>query len=418
MSEDIMLSRIEILVQQKKYKEAERQLRELLARNPNNVQLLSLLAEVYLQQDNYDNAETIINNAIGLTPDIPQLYYIKSRIALQQDKYDDAEAHLERSIQLDPHDADYFALLGNIKLLRKQFKKALDLANQALEIDPENILGLNTRSTALMKLNKKKDSFDTIEGALHEDPNNAYTHANYGWGLLEKGNHKKALLHFKESLQNEPSFAYAQAGMLEAIKASNPVYKLFLKYSFLMSKLTAKYQWGVIIGFYLTFRFLRFAAKNNETLQPFLTPLIIALTIIAFSTWVITPISNLFLRFNKYGQVLLDKKEKLSSNFVASSLFLFIAGLLLYFTTSVEEYIPIAAFGFAMMVPFSVMFSPSKFKNALLIYAVGISLIGIGAISITFSTGIIVNNLSTIFIFGFIAFQWVANYIMIKEDNK
>ena len=124
--------------------------------------------------------------------------------------------------------------------------------------------------------------------------------------------HKKALEHFKEALTNDPTFKYAQAGMMQALKATNPIYRLFLKYSFWMNNLTAKYQWGVIIGFYLGFKALKTIARNNEALQPYLTPLIIALALVAFSTWVIAPISNLFLRFNKYGQLLLDKKEKMS----------------------------------------------------------------------------------------------------------
>ena len=68
---------------------------------------------------------------------------------------------------------------------------------------------------------------------------------------------QKALEHFKESLSKDPNFEFAQVGLLEAIKATNPIYRLFLKYAFAMSKLTAKYQWAVIIGFYLLFKLLR-----------------------------------------------------------------------------------------------------------------------------------------------------------------
>jgi hypothetical protein len=49
---------------------------------------------------------------------------------------------------------------------------------------------------------------------------------------------------------------------------------------------------------------------------------------------------------------------------------------------------------------------------------VAMALVGAGAITISFLTGQIFNTLSTIFILGFVAFQWIANYLMIKEDNK
>ncbi|TCC92122.1 tetratricopeptide repeat protein [Pedobacter frigiditerrae] len=417
MSDNLLL-KVEILIQQNKFAEAEKILKNLLSEDSNNVHFLALLAEVNLQQDKFDSATSIINNAISLAPDHPHLFYIKARIAIQQDDYDNAEENIKQSIELDPFDADYFALLANLKLSRKQYDEALDFANKALEIDAENILGLNTRSSALLKLDKAEESFETIEGALREDPNNAYTHANYGWGLLEKGNHKKALVHFKESLKNDPNFHYAQAGMMEALKASNPIYKLFLQYSFWMSNMTAKYQWVFIIGFYAGIRVLRALANNNETLQPYLTPIIIALSLVAFSTWIMNPIGNLFLRFNTYGNLLLDKNEKASSNFVAASAGIFLVGVLLYFLFKEDKFLSLTFFGFAMMLPFSLMFSPSKYKNAFLIYAIIMAILGTLAIAVAFLTGVLFNLLSVIFAVGFIGFQWIANFLMIKENNK
>lgn len=418
MQGDHRISKVEILIQQKKFEEAEKIIADLLAGDAHNIHFLSLLAEVNLQQGKYDRANSIIDDAIGLSPDSAWLFYIKSRIAAGENKLNEAERFIQQSITLDPYDADYFALLANIKLSRKQFTEALTVANQGLEIDPENLLALNARSVALNKLNRKEESFITIEGALREDPNNAYTHTNYGWGLLEKGDYKKAMQHFKEALANKPDYEYAQAGMLQAIKATNPVYRIFLKYAFWMGNLTAKYQWAVIIGFYLGFRGLNVLAKNNATLQPYLTPLIIALAIIAFSTWIIGPISNLFLRFNKYGQLLLDKKEKLSSGFVAVSLGIFVTGAILYFALADEKMLAIALFGFAMMLPLGTMFAPSKNKNALLIYTIALAVVGFIAIGLTFSTGEMFNMMSSIFIIGFVGFQWVANYMLIKEDNQ
>lgn len=416
MVEEEQLTRVEILIEQQRFETAEEVLKELLAMDANNVQLLTMLSEVSFQQDKLDIASSLIDNAIGLAPDAPHLYYIKARIEIQEENYIDAEKNINQAIELYPFDADYFAVLGSIKLARKEFDTALAMTNKALEIDSENLVALNIRSTALVKLNRSEESFDTIEGALREDPNNAFTHANYGWGLLEKGAHEKALEHFKESLNSDPNFDYAQSGILEALKAKNPIYRLFLRYSFWISNLTAKYQWAVIIGFYMGVKALRVVAKNNAALQPYLTPVIIVLALIAFSTWILTPISNLFLRFNKYGELLLEKKEKMSSNFVAVSLITSIIGVLAYVVLSDEKFLTIAVFGFAMMLPFSVMFTSSKPKNALLIYAVGMTVIGLLAISKTFSNNELFNSLTGIFIFSFIAFQWTANFIMIKED--
>lgn len=416
MTENI-ISRASILIQQRRYVEAEKLLKDLLSNNPDNVQLITMLAEVNLQQDDLEKAANLIDTAIGLDPEFGYLFYIKARIDVQKDKYNEAEQSLKLALELDPSNGDYYALWASVKFTRKQFTSALEHADKALELDAENILGLNVRSSALLKLDRKEDAFITIEGALREDPNNAYTHANYGWNLLEKGDSKKALVHFGEALKNDPTSGYAQAGMIEALKANNLVYKGFLKYSFWISSLTAKYQWGVILGFYFGTKFLRSIANYSATLRPFLLPMVIILTIIAFSTWIITPFSNLFLRFNKYGKHLLSTKQMLSSNFVAASFAICLLGGLGYFLVNDYKILTVAIFGFAMMVPLSTMFSPTKYKHSLVIYTAIMASIGLFAIFITFQTGEIVNPISTLFIFSFVAFQFIANFLRIKQSN-
>ncbi|KAA3610493.1 MAG: hypothetical protein D8M58_05220 [Calditrichaeota bacterium] len=412
-----LYSRAEILIQQNRFDEADKLLSELIGQDPNNFHLLAMSSQVALELGKNNKAQDLINNAISQAPDEDYLHFIKGRVMLRLDKYDEAEQSLNVAINLNAGDADYFAMWASIKLERKQFDSALDLANNALGLDSENILALNIRSTAQLKLNKKDASFETIEDALKEDPNNAYTHANYGWNLLEKGDHKKALVHFSEALKNDPNFEFAQRGMIEALKARYIFYRLFLKYSFFMSNLTAKYQWGVIIGFYFAYRIINKISQNNESLQPFLTPVLILMAVLAFSTWVMRPISNLFLRLNKYGKHLLDKDEIISSNFVGFSFLAFLGGLALYIFSGESKWISIAVFGFAMMVPFSVMFASSRYKYALPAYAGVMFIVGLLAISNAFSTGVLFGGWATIFLLGFIAFQLIANFIMIKEDN-
>ena len=36
----------------------------------------------------------------------------------------------------------------------------------------------------------------------------------------------------------------------------------------------------------------------------------------------------------------------------------------------------------------------------------------------SFNTGEIFNPMSTIFLIGFVAFQWIANFLLIKQSNR
>jgi len=414
---EILVPRAHLLIEQGRFEEAGKVLTQILATEPNNVEALALNCEVHLQLGKLDQAEDLINQALALSPDDDQLYYYAARVALLKHQFDKAESLLQQAIQMDPACAPYYAFLSSIKLSRKKYQEALNIAEQALDLEPDNIVALNTRSTALLKLDRREESFKTIEGALHEDPNNAYTHTNYGWALLEKGDPKKALGHFREALRNNPDWTHAQMGMIEALKARYVVYRLFLKYSFWINNLAAKFQWAFIVGFYLLTRSLDSIAENNPALGPYLQPMVFLLAFMAFSTWVITPISNLFLRLNTFGRHLLSEREKKSSNFVGASLLLFVLATAGYFTIGGDPLFLLAVFGFTMMVPLSVMFSPSRYKNALLIYALGMALLGITTISLAFNGSQNFQSFVTAYVFGFIGFQWVANFLLIKESN-
>ena len=418
MTEELYI-RAQLLFQQGKYKEAENILLNLLSSDPDDESVLALMAQVKMQLDDYKKAEELINSALAINPESAYFFFIKAQIYIHNETFDDAESTLKQAITLDPLEADYYAALASIKLWRKKFEAALELANQALEHESDNLMALNVRSTALYKLDRKEDAFESIEGALNNDPNNSHTHANYGWSLLEKGDHKKALEHFGEALKNNPNNRIAQAGMAEALKARYLLYRLFLKYSFWIGNLTAKYQWGVILGFYFGSKLIMRIAETSETLRPFLMPVIVLLALIAFSTWVMTPVGNLFLRLNKYGKHLLDKNEIMNSNFVGLSVFVFALGGLSYLLTGNTNTIGIMFFGFSMMIPCSRMFSETKYKNALLIYTAIMALIGFAAIYTGFKTGnMFENDLSSAYLIALIAFQWVANFLSIKESNR
>lgn len=414
---DQAFQRVELLLQQERYEDAEGILQDLLKNDPDDAVVLSFLAEVKLQADDYLTAHHFIDQSLAITPNNPALHHLKARILIQENRFKEAIDFIEEAIQLDPEDADFHALKALILLQQKKFQESLDAADQALELDAENLLALNMRTSALQKLDRKEDAFITIEGALKEDPNNSFTHANYGWNLLETGDHKKALEHFKQSLQQNPGNEYAQQGMIQAIKAGNLIYRLFLKYSFFMANLTSKYQWGVIIGFFVGVRLLRGLAASNEAMRPFLIPLIILLSLVAFSTWIITPVSNLLFRLHPYGKYMLDKQEIKSANLVGISLLLAVIGFGGYLATNQAGWLVLGFLGLTLTMPLGNMFASSTNKWVLQWYPLAMALVGALAVYDSFSTNELFTTYSSIYLIGLFAYQWIANALIIREGN-
>ncbi len=412
---DEQLSKARILIRQKNWVEAEKYLAVLLSENSESAYLHILLAEAKIGLNQLKEADAIIENAIRLSPEEPLAYYVKSRIFVSLDKLKEAEEFILISIRLDPEDADYFAFLANIQNGRNKLKEALESANRALELDAENVLALTIRGKALARLGKTEESSESIQAALRENPNNAYAHASYGWSLLENGERKKALEHFREALRNDPHSDYARSGMVVTLKASSMIYRFFLGYDFKLSKMTKKQVIGLFIGLFMASRILKYIIRTNEGAGGVVAACLAGfLLLMVLSTWLVGPLSNMLLRLNRYGSFLLTKEEKRSSNLVAGSLCVVIASCLLCFYNA--KFATLAIFAFVMMFPFSVIFTPSKYRYLLRIYAFALAVLGIYSIVEFFSTG--VPAVMVLFILFFILFLFVVNYLRIKESNR
>ncbi len=402
--------RAELLLQQGRTADAEKEIRKHLSEFPDHAFGIALLSRIYLQENKYNEAQKAIEDAIRINASESSFYYIKTIILLNKEEDKEAEVFISIAVNADPDQAEYFAVWSDIKLHQKKYTEALQKAEEGLKRDPSNVHCLNAKSAAHVKLNQKHDAFSTIEGALNEDPDNAFTHANYGWGLLEKRDHIKALSHFREALRLNPSLEYARAGMIQAMKAKYFLYRWFLNYQFWMSKQSRNMQWGLIIGIYLLSRVLRAIEESNPEWTPFILPIIVMIALFAFLTWVIQPLSNLFLRLNKYGRYALSETETKISNFVGIAALVFVLGLVSFFITFHEPFLAVAIFGFTMMVPLSGIYSGDSNEKKLNYYALGLGITGVLAIAEIFVTNDFEGELPLVYLIGFMVYQWVANY--------
>ncbi|MEO5600771.1 MAG: tetratricopeptide repeat protein [Cyclobacteriaceae bacterium] len=411
-----LIDRANQLIRLNRFEEAEKELRGILSMDPNHTHAIALFSLCLCEQGKLAEAIRNIHLAVGKEPDNDFYLYLNALFLFRNDNLKEAQELILNAIRFQPHHAEYFGLLASVHLSLKEWTFALDSSNQGLAIDPDNLTCLNTRSTALFKLNKKDEAYATIEKALLNDPQNDVTHSNIGWGLLEKGDHKRALEHFSASLRINPNSAYAKAGLVEGLKARYWFYKLFLKYAFWLSNMKSKGQWMVILGLYFGVKLLQVIAASNAFLALIITPLIFLYIIFAVSTWIIGPLSNLFLRLNVYGKYALDKEEIESSNYVAMALCVGLAGGLLYIFEQNFLYLMILIYGITMMIPLASMLNPKKpkSKKVLITYAVSMALIGLLSL-IQYAYTNEVGLLAPVYMVGIFAYGWIANAILIRS---
>lgn len=417
---DSLLERARQLVQWQRYQDAEQEIRQVLAIEPERVEALALLAICQAEQNNVEGAVQTIQNAIGLQADNDYLLFLQAVFYLRLDKWKEAEKFIRSAIAIEPHKAEYFGLLSNLCIHRKEWQQALENADAGLAVDPENLQCLNARSQALYKLDKKEEAYKTVQEALNKDPENEYTHTNVGWSLLEKGDHRQALAHFREALKINPSYTYAKAGLVEGLKSRYWFYRMFLRYAFWISNFKGRAQWAIFLGLFFGINILDNVASKNPELGVVLYPIIYLYFAFAISTWVITPLSNLFLRLNVYGRYALTRDEIRASGFVGVALLVGVVGILTWLLNGEAWYLRLGFVGITMMIPLGSMFAPRKlkYKIILMVYSAVLCLLAVAALIHLSATNGNDNTLFSLYAFGMLAYQWVVNILITRAASQ
>ena len=409
-----LLDRANLLLEQGRNKDAEKQVKQVLEQEPNNDHALSILARCYMNNDEVDKGIEIINKAIAIEPNESFYFYLLGFGYFQKDMYLPAKENLSKAIRLNPYNAEYFGMLSFTFLNEKNYEAALQNANEGLELDPENITCLNARSRALNKLKRTDEAVDTIRDSLSNDPDNEFTHATMGWNYFERGDQKKAAEHFREALRINPNYESARLGLKESLKSNFTPYKLVIQFSMWMSEKGKSFQWIFFIGIYVIFRILRSVSEANSGIRPFLLPLIVLYFVFIFFTWIANPIANFFLLFHKDGKYSLTKSEKTIG---VSTIILLVSGILLgsyafyFFKEPPSELLYPGIILATLTIPLGKIDLPLDLKSGSIRvwYPALLLLVGTLAILATFLDTNIGSSLALIYGIALLIFTWVAN---------
>lgn len=408
--------RAQFYINSRRYDEAENQLKLSLAQNPDDADSLNLLAYCCLMQNKNKEALQHIETAIGQDPANANHFYIRAFIRYDDGDYKPAETNILEALALDPTEPEYYSLLANIRIHTSRFKEGLEAADKGLSLDAENLSCLNARTIALLKLKNTGAAYTTIEKALGYNPNDSQTHTTFGYALLENGEAKLSLIHFREALRLNPSNDAARKGIIEAMKSRYLVYRLFLRYAFWLSRLKGNIQWGFIIGLYILIRLIDSIAGSNPGTAPYLYPVIYIYAAFVVFTWLIMPISNLFLQLNKFGRFALNHTEKFYAKLIGILILtgiLNIAGIMI---TQKAFFFNLAVLSITLCLPLAAMQHIERKSHKQGMYLVLGFMILIGLSMTLLSVfGRNYGPLFLIYIFSALGSQILANYYLSKR---
>lgn len=295
---------------------AEKELREHLSGEPDDAIGHALLSLALVELERLPEAEAESTSAIVLDPGEPFAHYARTRVFLARRRYKEAVVSAQETIRLDPDEPRGYQVLGGAHIGLRKWQEALAASDAGLAIAPEHETLLTIRGLALRQLGRGAESQTSFEGALRRDPSNSFAHASRGLGLLHEGRMPEALEAYREALRLDPTNEMAREGLVEALKARNPIYAGLLRAMLFLGRLSGRASIVLYVGFFLIQRTLRELVRNDPSLAPIVAPLVGLYLLFVWLTFAAGPLFNLLLRLDELGRHALSAEQRLESSIV------------------------------------------------------------------------------------------------------
>ncbi len=130
------------LVLKKRYNEAKRILAKVLKLNPNDVEIMSLLAKVYITEGNRKKAQEWLNKVLLIDPNYPQALYYMGVVYHEKGEFEKAIEMYEKAIEHFSEDekediADAYQNLGCSLWEARRREEALEAWRTCLKYNPK-----------------------------------------------------------------------------------------------------------------------------------------------------------------------------------------------------------------------------------------------------------------------------------------
>ncbi|HOJ63827.1 MAG TPA: hypothetical protein PLE45_05350 [Spirochaetota bacterium] len=204
-NEDLLLLKGWLLLQTKKYKEAEAIFLSLLEKNKKNLLCYAGLARLYRIQNKKDLAEQKISEALKVNQFFSIIWFEKGMLEYENREYEKAIISFTRAINIDykNYDAKFFRYLCYLKTGREldDVKDIWESIVKAGILKPEYFL---YHAYTLYEIEKYKSfSLIVLKDGLNKFPDDPYLLNMYSYLLFEKykeSRDEKYLIEAKESI--------------------------------------------------------------------------------------------------------------------------------------------------------------------------------------------------------------------------
>ncbi|MEV0384350.1 tetratricopeptide repeat protein [Nonomuraea sp. NPDC050643] len=219
------VQRARTLLQMRRPAEAERELRGLLAQEPQHITGHAMLGLALIQQGQVPEAVDEAHEAVRLAPDQWFPHYAAAQVHYRARRPEEAMAAVHAALNLQPESANTWELLSRIHMLRDEWPQMADAARRGLSIDPQDSDLVSLLALACVNLGDTVQARNAAAHAVQLDPESATAHFVHGSAALRSGDARGAADSFREVLRLDPGFGRARDLLVAALKQRNPLFR-------------------------------------------------------------------------------------------------------------------------------------------------------------------------------------------------
>jgi len=145
--------------------EAEKIYREILVRDPRNVEALRLLALVAMTAEHYGQAETLLQRAVGIAPDFLPAWIDLSRAQLERLDIPAALVSIERASEQAPCSAQVQIQKANVQARSGRHEEAIETYRRAIELNHASTAGWLGLGNTLKTIGRQAEAIDAYRQA-------------------------------------------------------------------------------------------------------------------------------------------------------------------------------------------------------------------------------------------------------------
>jgi cellulose synthase/poly-beta-1,6-N-acetylglucosamine synthase-like glycosyltransferase/predicted Zn-dependent protease len=200
----------EMYAAESKLADAERELRAVLEKQPDDAKARRLLADVLLWSKNYTEARKLYQELQAAGADDPALPLRLAQLALWSGDYNDALERFTQLMAVDRELPEHWkgftdAAASATKLAAAHRTIALQVYEVSRKVQPKDAVFYTRLGWVMRRLKEKEKSVELLKLALTIDPNARDTRAQLADALYDAGKFDEAEKHFSILLRGRPS---------------------------------------------------------------------------------------------------------------------------------------------------------------------------------------------------------------------